>query len=67
MPFALTEYKLDIKRDAFLLLCTDGVWNIMSSQEAVDVAYSARQRKVHEGAVLHVLHHFYQTVLASVA
>lgn len=41
----IKEYKLDMKRDAFLLLCTDGVWNIMSSQEAVEVAYSARQRK----------------------
>lgn len=37
------EYKLDVKRDLFLLLCTDGVWNIMSSQEAVELAHSARR------------------------
>ncbi|KAL8273878.1 hypothetical protein Esti_002201 [Eimeria stiedai] len=39
-----SQYKLDAKRDAFLLLCTDGVWNIMSSQEAIELAYFARRK-----------------------
>ncbi|KAL8425698.1 hypothetical protein Efla_003076 [Eimeria flavescens] len=37
------EYKLDVKRDLFLLLCTDGVWNTMSSQEAIELVHSAKR------------------------
>ncbi|CDJ30768.1 protein phosphatase 2C, putative [Eimeria mitis] len=39
------EYKVDEKRDNFLLLCTDGVWNVISSQEAVEIAHSAKQKE----------------------
>ncbi|CDI79160.1 protein phosphatase 2C, putative [Eimeria acervulina] len=39
------EYKIDGKRDKFLLLCTDGVWNVISSQEAVEIANTAKQKE----------------------
>lgn len=43
---SLPEYKIDGKRDKFLLLCTDGVWNVISSQEAVEIANTAKQKEV---------------------
>lgn len=42
---SVSEYKIDAKRDKFLLLCTDGVWNVLSSQEAVEIANSAEQQE----------------------
>ncbi|XP_026192068.1 uncharacterized protein LOC34618185 [Cyclospora cayetanensis] len=35
------EFRINPKRDAFLLVCSDGVWDVMSSQEAVDAVASA--------------------------
>ena len=37
------EYKFNINRDRFMVLASDGLWNVMSHQEVVEFVYKFRQ------------------------
>ena len=40
------EYKLDIHRDRFMILASDGLWNVMSHQDVVDFVHEFRQEEL---------------------
>ena len=37
------QYVVDIRRDKFLILATDGLWNAVRPQEAINFVYSFRE------------------------
>ena len=40
------EYKLDIHRDRFMVLASDGLWNVMSHQDVVEFVHQFRQEEL---------------------
>lgn len=45
----ITEYVLDIRRDQFLILASDGPWNVISPQEAVTFFHSFQEDELGGG------------------
>ena len=45
----VTEYMIDLNRDSFLIVASDGLWNVVSPQEAVDFVHSFRQDELENG------------------
>ena len=43
-------YNLDPSKDQFIIMCSDGVWEFISSQEAVDMVATRPIKKVQEAA-----------------
>lgn len=46
----VTEYMIDLSRDYFLIVASDGLWNVVSPQEAVDFVHSFRQNELEHGS-----------------
>ncbi|CEM04488.1 unnamed protein product [Vitrella brassicaformis CCMP3155] len=46
----ITLYNLDPSKDQFIIMCSDGVWEFISSQEAVDMVASRPIKNVQEAA-----------------
>lgn len=46
----VVEVELDPHRDLFMVMCSDGVWEFMSSQEAVDLVARCGLERVQEAA-----------------
>ena len=46
----VTEYMIDLSRDYFLIVASDGLWNVVSPQEAVDFVHSFRQNELDHGS-----------------
>lgn len=44
------EYALNIERDLFIVLCSDGVWEFLESQEVVDIIHSNGRAAVQHSA-----------------
>lgn len=45
----VTEYMIDLDRDSFLIVASDGLWNVVTPQEAVDFVHSFRQDELENG------------------
>ena len=45
----VTEYMIDLDRDSFLIVASDGLWNVVAPQEAVDFVHSFRQDELENG------------------
>lgn len=46
----ITEWKIEQNKDLFIVLCSDGVWEFISSQESVDLVARHGQKEVQTAA-----------------
>lgn len=42
----ISEYKLDVRRDKFVILASDGLWNVMSHKEVVEFVHKFRTKEL---------------------